>query len=101
MDVLHVTPRERAEAIAEEQLKDWPTGAPFGILRTAIRNDLMVPAIERALAEENAKSLEDVQTMQTQATMLALQGKDDCELHEHAVNVCKTIARCIGARCSK
>lgn len=45
-----MTPRERAEEIAEEQLKTWPTDAPFGILRTAIKNDLMVPTIERALA---------------------------------------------------
>src|SRR5262249_20578505 len=42
-----MTPRERAEAIADEQLANWPC-AVQGVLRTAIRNDLLIPAIVAA-----------------------------------------------------
>lgn len=54
-----MTSRERAEMEADAQLKEWPADAPWGILRTAIRNDLMVPAIDRAIDAAVAEACED------------------------------------------
>jgi len=53
-----MTSRERAEKEADAQLDAWSTDV-HGLLRTAIRNDLMVPAIQRAIDDAVAEEREE------------------------------------------